>query len=64
VQAVQVAPNKSGQCVVFQAQEYDKGAWRDGPTSPCFTLNSGSLRAAQPPLGPTAVGHLFRIHAS
>jgi hypothetical protein len=57
-----VTPNKAGQCQRFQAQRYYSGAWHTLTTSPCYTLNSGSLAAAKPALT-NAVGNKFRVRS-
>ncbi|MEH0420357.1 hypothetical protein [Streptomyces sp. B21-083] len=60
--AATVTPNKSGQCAVFQAQEYYSGAWRTLTTSPCFTLSPNSVAATQLSLT-NAVNQKFRVRA-
>jgi hypothetical protein len=47
---VAVAPDKSGECVKLEAQEYYQGAWHPNTVSTCGTLNSKSA----------AVGRLTR----
>ncbi|WP_089100284.1 hypothetical protein [Streptomyces hyaluromycini] len=48
-----VTPDKSGQCMKFQAQEYYSGAWHTIGTSSCFSMTPGS----------TGVTHLILTHA-
>ncbi|ELP69856.1 hypothetical protein PV735_06455 [Streptomyces turgidiscabies] len=60
--AATVTPNKSGQCSVFQAQEYYSGAWHTLTTSPCFTLSSAGVGATQLSLT-NAVNQKFRVRA-
>ncbi|SEE88209.1 hypothetical protein [Streptomyces sp. Ag109_O5-10] len=48
-----VTPDKSGQCMKFQAQEYYSGAWHTIGTSSCFSMTPGS----------TGVTHLALTHA-
>ncbi|NEB93973.1 hypothetical protein [Streptomyces bauhiniae] len=57
-----VSPNKSGQCVKFQAQEYYSGAWHTLNTSGCFTLGSKSAVAAELSLS-NAVNQKFRVRS-
>jgi hypothetical protein len=57
-----VTPNKAGQCQRFQAQQYYSGAWHTLTTSPCYTLNSSSLAAAELSLT-NAVGKKFRVRS-
>jgi hypothetical protein len=55
-----VTPNKSGQCSVFQAQEYYSGAWHTLTTSPCFSLDANSATATSLTLT-NAVNQKFRV---
>jgi hypothetical protein len=55
-----VTPNKSGQCAVFQAQEYYSGAWHTLTTSPCFTLDTNSATATSLSLT-NALNQRFRV---
>ncbi|MFE5031822.1 hypothetical protein [Streptomyces sp. NPDC056683] len=48
-----VTPDKSGQCMKFQAQEYYSGAWHTIGTSSCFSMDPNS----------TGVTHLALTHA-
>lgn len=57
-----VSPNKSGQCVEFQAQEYYSGAWHTLNTSGCFTLGSKSAIASELSLS-NAVNQKFRVRS-
>lgn len=57
-----VSPNKSGQCVKFQAQEYYSGGWHTLNTSGCFTLGSKSAVASELSLS-NAVNQKFRVRS-
>ncbi|PKT68853.1 hypothetical protein CW362_32710 [Streptomyces populi] len=57
-----VSPNKSGQCVHFQVQQYYSGAWHTLSTSGCFTLGSKSSVAARLSLS-HAVNQKFRVRS-
>ena len=55
-----VSPDKSGQCLRFQAQEYYNKAWHTLTTSSCFTLATGSVGATGLSLT-NAVNQKFRV---
>ncbi|MGA5729133.1 hypothetical protein ACPCI1_10845 [Streptomyces seoulensis] len=57
-----VSPDKSGQCVKFQAQQYYSGAWHTLNTSGCFTLGSKSAVASELSLS-NAVNQKFRVRS-
>ncbi|MCX4575276.1 hypothetical protein OHB41_19210 [Streptomyces sp. NBC_01571] len=57
-----VSPNKSGQCVHLQVQQYYSGAWHTLSTSGCFTLASKSAVAARLSLS-HAVNQKFRVRS-
>ncbi|MEU4112725.1 hypothetical protein [Streptomyces sp. NPDC027717] len=57
-----VSPNKSGQCVHFQVQQYYSGAWHTLSTSGCHTLDSKSTVAARLSLS-HAVNQKFRVRS-
>lgn len=57
-----VSPNKSGQCVHLQVQQYYGGAWHTLSTSGCFTLTSKSAVAARLSLS-HAVNQKFRVRS-
>ncbi|MFJ8728696.1 hypothetical protein [Streptomyces bauhiniae] len=57
-----VSPDKSGQCVKFQAQQYYSGAWHALNTSGCFTLGSKSAVASELILS-NAVNQKFRVRS-
>ncbi|MET8856231.1 hypothetical protein [Streptomyces sp. NPDC004579] len=57
-----VSPNKAGQCVHFQVQQYYSGAWHTLSTSGCFTLDSRSTVAARLSLT-HAVNQKFRVRS-
>lgn len=55
-----VTPNKSGQCQLFQAQEYYSAAWHTLTTSPCFSLDANSTAVTSLSLT-NAVNQKFRV---
>ncbi|MFD4561267.1 hypothetical protein ACFWP5_44315 [Streptomyces sp. NPDC058469] len=55
-----VTPDKSGQCMRFQAQEYYNKAWHTLTTSSCFSMAAGSVGATHLSLT-NAVGQKFRV---
>ncbi|WP_405973072.1 hypothetical protein OG496_29715 [Streptomyces sp. NBC_00988] len=55
-----VTPDKSGQCLRFQAQEYYNRAWHTLTTSSCFSLATGSVGATSLSLT-NAVNQKFRV---
>ncbi|MFJ5305378.1 YncE family protein [Streptomyces sp. NPDC088350] len=55
-----VTPDKSGQCMRFQAQEYYAGAWHTLTTSSCFSMAPGSVGVTHLSLT-NAVGQKFRV---
>lgn len=57
-----VTPNKSGQCVYFQAQEYYSGAWHTLTTSSCFSLAPDSVGVTRLSLT-NAVNQKFRVRS-
>ncbi|WP_339130147.1 hypothetical protein WJM95_14595 [Streptomyces sp. f51] len=57
-----VSPNKAGQCVHFQVQQYYSGAWHTLSTSGCFTLGSKSAVTVQLSLT-HAVNQKFRVRS-
>jgi hypothetical protein len=57
-----VAPNKAGQCVRYQAQQYYSGAWHTLTTSDCYALDSASKGTAELSLT-NAVDKKFRMRA-
>ncbi|MEU6817932.1 hypothetical protein [Streptomyces sp. NPDC046860] len=57
-----VSPDKPGQCVHFQVQQYYSGAWHTLSTSGCFTLDSKSTVAAKLSLS-GAVNQKFRVRS-
>lgn len=58
-----VSPNKHGQCVKFQVQEYYLGAWRANVTTGCISLNSYSKASAAFGLTYADIGYHYRIRA-
>ncbi|MFF7381657.1 hypothetical protein [Streptomyces griseoluteus] len=57
-----VSPDKSGQCVKFQAQRYYSGAWHTLNTSACFTLGAKSTVSSRLSLS-NAAGQKFRVRS-
>ncbi|MFG2370151.1 hypothetical protein ACGFY9_01560 [Streptomyces sp. NPDC048504] len=55
-----VSPDKSGQCLRFQAQEYYNKAWHTLTTSSCFSLATGSVGTTSLSLT-NAVNQKFRV---
>jgi hypothetical protein len=58
---VAVRPNKAGECVTFQTDEYLKGAWHAGAVTGCHTLGTGSTLTVSLSLRDTSVGARYRI---
>ena len=57
-----VTPDKSGQCLRFQAQEYYNKAWHTLTTSGCFSLATGSVATTGLSLT-NAVNQKFRVRS-
>jgi hypothetical protein len=57
-----VAPNKKGECVAFQLEQYRQGQWVSKP-GPCLSLNSSSEAAWQVRLSGKA-GDKFRLRVN
>ncbi|MDV9174116.1 hypothetical protein R6V09_28915 [Streptomyces sp. W16] len=55
-----VSPDKSGQCMRFQAQEYYNKAWHTLTTSSCFSMTPDSVGVTHLSLT-NAVGQKFRV---
>jgi YVTN family beta-propeller protein len=62
--AVTVAPDKSGQCVELQVQEYYQGAWRANVTTGCAALNSSSKVSGYLTLNDADLNYYYRIRAN
>lgn len=60
---VKVRPNKHGQCVTFQVQEYYQGAWRANTTTGCARLNKYSRVTVTFTLSHADIGYHYRIRA-
>ncbi len=58
-----VAPNKHGQCIVFEVQEYVQGAWQELQTFSCVHLGSASTLVAKIGLSQADKGYPYRIRA-
>jgi hypothetical protein len=61
--AVAVAPDKSGQCMELQVQEYYRGAWYANVTTGCGTLNSSSKVSGYLTLNSADLNYPYRIRA-
>jgi hypothetical protein len=58
-----VAPNKKGECVQFQVQQYVRKAWRAVMTTGCATLNSKSQAGGSLSVSRYALGVPYRVRA-
>ena len=58
---VTVEPNKSGQCVKAQVQQFYQGAWQGNATSRCGRLNSSSKFFGFLDLTHAGIGYHYRI---
>lgn len=58
-----VAPDKHGQCVEFEVQEYYEGAWHSNVTTGCVSLSASSHAAADFDLAHADLGYPYRIRA-
>ncbi len=58
-----VAPNKRGQCVEFEVQEYFQGAWQANVATPCVKLSSASKASAPFRLTQADIGYHYRVRA-
>jgi YVTN family beta-propeller protein len=58
-----VAPNKRGECVEFEVQEYFQGAWQPNVTSGCVKLSNLSKASGKFRLTQADVGYHYRIRA-
>jgi len=56
-----VAPNKSGECVTIEIQEYYSGAWQPNAVSGCGTLNSSSQASGSVNLSHADLSYHYRI---
>jgi hypothetical protein len=59
--AAAVAPNKAGECVQLQLEEYEKGVWRDGGNSKCIVLGKTSAIGVALTLARASVGYPYRL---
>ncbi len=60
---VTVGPNKRGQCVKFEVQQYYQGAWHPNVSSRCVGLSSSSKISVSISLTQAGVGYPYRIRA-
>jgi hypothetical protein len=58
-----VRPNKHGQCVMFEVQEYYQGAWQADDLFNCVNLSKGSAAVAKIGLSEADLGYPYRIRA-
>jgi hypothetical protein len=58
-----VSPNKKGECVKLEVQEYRQGAWRASTTSSCIALGASSTAAGFLNLSRANLGYHYRIRA-
>jgi YVTN family beta-propeller protein len=56
-----VTPNKAGQCVVFEVQEFYRRAWHANVTSRCATLSRSSTAGGKFGLTQAGIGRHYRI---
>jgi hypothetical protein len=61
--AVKVSPNKHGECVKLEGQEFYQGAWYPTLNGACITLNSASLLNGYLGLAQSDLGFPYRIRA-
>jgi hypothetical protein len=61
--AASVAPDKHGECVRFEVQEYYEGAWNPNVTTGCVSLSASSRAAADFGLTHADLGFPYRIRA-
>ena len=59
--AITVAPDKSGQCVALQAQEYVDNAWRAASVGDCGALNKSSKASGYLTLTRGVLGRYYRF---
>jgi YVTN family beta-propeller protein len=58
-----VTPNKRGECVEFEVQEYFQGAWQANVTSGCVKLSNLSRASGKFKLTQADLGYHYRIRA-
>jgi hypothetical protein len=58
-----VAPNKSGECLEFEVQEYYQGAWHPNVLTGCVALSSSSSAGGSFKLTEANTGYPYRIRA-
>jgi len=61
--AVAVAPNKHGECVKLEVQEFSKGQWRASHVTGCAKLGTKSTAGARLALSGDALGAHYRLRA-
>lgn len=58
-----VRPNKHGECVMFESQEYVRGVWQSSGTFSCLHLSKASTVVGKIGLGEADHGYPYRIRA-
>lgn len=58
-----VVPDKHGECVRFEVQEFYQGAWKPNVWTPCVTLSKSSRAAQAFGLNQADIGYHYRIRA-
>lgn len=58
-----VAPDKHGECVRFEVQEFYQGAWRPNVRTPCVILSKSSRAVQAFGLNQADIGYHYRIRA-
>jgi hypothetical protein len=61
--AATVRPDKHGECVAFEVEEYYQGAWRVNTASACAVLNASSKGGGYFTLTGADIGYHYRIRA-
>jgi hypothetical protein len=61
--AASVAPDKHGQCVKFEVQEYYESAWHSNVTTVCVSLSASSHATADFDLAHADHGYPYRVRA-
>lgn len=58
-----VVPDKHGECLRFEVQEFFQGAWKANVRTPCVTLSKSSRAAQAFGLNQADIGYHYRIRA-
>jgi hypothetical protein len=59
-----VAPNKHGECLQFEVQEFFQGSWKANVKSPCISLSTSSQAFQAFGLNQADIGFHYRIRAN